>query len=62
MPIYQYVCEDCGKEFEIIRKFSEKDDPLPEEYIDDDCDHRCIKSIMGQSSFRLKGKWFKQGY
>ena len=28
MPIYEYVCQKCNKEFEAIRSMSEKDKPL----------------------------------
>jgi len=28
MPIYEYVCLDCKKEYEILRSFSESDKPL----------------------------------
>lgn len=26
MPIYEYVCEDCQKEFELLRSMSQADD------------------------------------
>ena len=25
MPIYEYVCSDCGNKFELLRSFSESD-------------------------------------
>ena len=28
MPIYEYVCLDCKKEYEILRSFNESDQPL----------------------------------
>jgi putative FmdB family regulatory protein len=28
MPIYEYVCLDCKKEYEILRSFSESDQPV----------------------------------
>lgn len=28
MPIYEYVCQNCKKEFEIIRPISQADAPL----------------------------------
>lgn len=31
MPIYEYVCLDCKKEYEILRSFNESDQPM-------DCD------------------------
>jgi putative FmdB family regulatory protein len=27
MPIYEYVCLDCKKEYEILRSFNEADNP-----------------------------------
>ncbi len=30
MPIYEYECKDCGKEFEKIMSFSAKDIDSPE--------------------------------
>jgi putative FmdB family regulatory protein len=29
MPIYEYVCQDCKKEFESIRPMSQADEPIP---------------------------------
>ena len=28
MPIYEYVCLDCKKEYEILRSFNEADKPV----------------------------------
>jgi putative FmdB family regulatory protein len=28
MPIYEYVCKDCEKQFEVIRPMSQADAPL----------------------------------
>jgi putative FmdB family regulatory protein len=28
MPIYEYVCQDCKQEFEVIRSFSQADAPI----------------------------------
>jgi putative FmdB family regulatory protein len=28
MPIYEYICLDCKKEYEILRSFSESDKPV----------------------------------
>lgn len=32
MPIYEYICLDCKKEYEILRSFNESDQPT-------DCDN-----------------------
>lgn len=29
MPIYEYLCQDCKNECEVIRPISQADDPLP---------------------------------
>ncbi len=58
MPIYEYVCTACGKEFEAIQKFS--DEPLTS------CS--CGKSgtverKLSLSAFQLKGSgWYKDRY
>ena len=28
MPIYEYICLDCKKEYEILRSFNESDQPF----------------------------------
>jgi putative FmdB family regulatory protein len=28
MPIYEYICLDCKKEYEILRSFNEADKPM----------------------------------
>ncbi len=57
MPIYEYRCKGCGKEFEVIQKFS--DAPVK----------KCaacggeVDKIISQSSFVLKGSgWHATDY
>ncbi|RMG43160.1 MAG: zinc ribbon domain-containing protein [Acidobacteria bacterium] len=57
MPIYEYRCEACGDEFEVMQKFSDR--PLK----------RCgkcggpLEKLISRSSFVLKGGgWFADGY
>lgn len=61
MPIYEYVCEECGR-FEVIQKFSDK--TLKE------CP-RCkengrkspVSKAVSASAFHLKGSgWYKTDY
>ena len=26
MPVYEYLCEECGKEFEVVMRISEHDE------------------------------------
>ena len=58
MPIYEYRCNACGKEFESMRKLSDK--PLKDCIY---CSSKKIEKIMSQSSFALKGSgWYKTDY
>ena len=58
MPIYEYVCQACGEEFEAIQKFS--DPPLKK--------HGCaprspVKRKISLNAFQLKGGgWYNEGY
>ncbi len=57
MPIYEYHCDACGHEFELIQSFSDK----PQK--------KCLKcgkpvrKLISQSSFHLKGTgWYVTDY
>ncbi|MFT5393019.1 MAG: putative FmdB family regulatory protein, partial [Gammaproteobacteria bacterium] len=54
MPIYEYKCQDCGKVFEAIQKFS---DP---ELTACRCEKEApVKKIMSAAAFHLKGSgWY----
>lgn len=57
MPIYEYRCAKCGKEFEVIQKFSDK--PVEK------CIHCSgkVEKLISQSSFHLKGSgWYATDY
>ncbi len=58
MPIYEYICNDCGKTFELIQKFSDK--PVKK------CIHCAggkVEKLISQSSFVLKGSgWYQTDY
>ena len=57
MPIYEYECEKCGHQTEMIQKFS--DPPIAE------CDacHGKMKKLISNSSFHLKGTgWYVTDY
>jgi putative FmdB family regulatory protein len=57
MPIYEYVCEKCGKLNEVMQKV---DDPAPK---CDACGSRKLRRIMSRSSFQLKGGgWYSDLY
>jgi putative FmdB family regulatory protein len=57
MPIYEYACQKCGHELEVMQKMSDK--PLtkcPE------CKGR-LEKIFSQTSFQLKGSgWYVSDY
>ena len=58
MPIYEYVCQSCGKEFEEMQRFS--DAPL-EQCL---CEEKApVQRKVSKSAFHLKGGgWYKDGY
>ena len=57
MPIYEYRCEKCGNQFEVIQKFS--DEPLKK---CSSCKGRLTK-LISQTSFQLKGTgWYVTDY
>jgi len=49
MPIYEYVCEKCGKEFEYLVFGSEEPDACPA------CSHKKVGRLMSACSFKSKG-------
>ncbi len=58
MPIYEYICEDCGEEVEAIQKFS--DSPLED---CPKCNKPSLKKKTSMSAFHLKGEgWYADGY
>ena len=58
MPIYEYVCNTCGKELEVMQKFS--DPPLTK--------HTCspkarVARKLSVPAFHLQGGgWYAEGY
>lgn len=59
MPIYEYVCEKCGKLNEVLQKVN---DPAPEKC--DACDSTAkLTRIVSRTSFQLKGGgWYSDLY
>lgn len=58
MPIYDYACEKCEREFEVEQRITEE--PLktcPQ------CKSRKVKRLISQTSFVLKGSgWYSDLY
>lgn len=49
MPIYEYHCEKCGKNFECLLFGEETPEGCPE------CSHKNVKRIMSACGFKSKG-------
>jgi putative FmdB family regulatory protein len=52
MPLYEYLCDDCGRRFELIRKFS--DPPLEK------CPHcgGTVRKLFSSPAIQFKGSGF----
>lgn len=50
MPIYEYRCEKCGNEIEVMHKVS---DPSPQ--VCPKCNEHALARMMSRTSFQLKG-------
>ena len=58
MPIYEYQCQNCSKELEVLQKISE--DPLQE---CPDCGEPALKKKISAAAFRLKGGgWYETDF
>jgi putative FmdB family regulatory protein len=54
MPIYEYRCDDCGHEMEVIQKMS--DDPLSD---CPSCNGRGLRKLVSAGAFQIKGSgWY----
>ena len=57
MPIYEYLCQSCGKKFEVLQKFS--DDPV---LVHPDCGGK-VEKLISAPSFQFKGTgWYVTDY
>lgn len=57
MPIYEYRCSECGKEFEVMQKIT--DDPLTQCI---SCQGN-VRKLISNTSFHLKGTgWYVTDY
>ncbi len=57
MPIYEYHCTECGRDFEFMQKFSD-----PPRSICPECGGT-LKKLISQCTFHLKGTgWYATDY
>ncbi|MGH1471498.1 MAG: FmdB family zinc ribbon protein [Cellvibrionaceae bacterium] len=58
MPIYEYQCESCGHELEVLQKMS---DPLLKKC--PECNKSMLKKKVSAAAFRLKGGgWYETDF
>ena len=58
MPIYEYVCDECGHELEALQKLS--DAPLS---TCPDCDKNALRKKISAPGFRLSGSgWYETDF
>ncbi|OGV30219.1 MAG: hypothetical protein A3E88_01380 [Legionellales bacterium RIFCSPHIGHO2_12_FULL_35_11] len=58
MPIYEYKCQACGYEYEIIQKIS--DSPIPE---CEQCHKLTASRLVSAPGFQLKGTgWYETDF
>ena len=58
MPIYEYLCNDCGHEFETLQKVS--DEPLSECPA---CERDTLRKKISAAAFRLSGSgWYETDF
>ena len=58
MPIYEYRCESCGHEMEVMQKMA--DDPLTE---CPECKQAALKKLISAGGFILKGTgWYQTDF
>jgi putative FmdB family regulatory protein len=58
VPIYEYLCESCGKVNEVFQKLNEKPPSRC-----DECGSRKLAKLVSRSAFQLKGGgWYSDLY
>ena len=58
MPLYEYRCEACGHQFEVIQKFS--DDPIA---VCPKCGSGPVAKLLSSPAFQFKGTgWYITDY
>jgi putative FmdB family regulatory protein len=58
MPIYEYRCDHCGKNFDVLQKFS--DEPLT---VHAECGGGPVERLISPPAFHFKGSgWYVTDY
>jgi putative FmdB family regulatory protein len=58
MPLYEYICDACGRHFELIRKFS--DPPVETCYA---CGGGPVRKLLSSPAIQFKGTgWYVTDY
>jgi len=58
MPIYEYKCEKCGHQMEVLQRMS--DDPLKD---CPECNASEMKKLVSAAGFRLSGSgWYETDF
>lgn len=58
MPVYEYVCNACGKEFEYQQRMAD-----PDKTVCEACGKETLERIISRTAFQLKGGgWYKDLY
>lgn len=53
MPIYEYICNECGERFEILRSIREADSPVSCKRCDSIKTARAVSVFYAQSGSRI---------
>jgi len=53
MPIYEYLCKDCGKHFEMLRSIKEADMPITCNSCQSDQTKRTLSLFYAQSGSQI---------
>jgi putative FmdB family regulatory protein len=53
MPIYEYLCKDCGQEFEVLRSMKEADSPMACKKCNGSHTTRMISTFVAKSGERV---------
>ena len=58
MPVYEYRCNACGREFEYQQRMSD-----PEKTLCEACGKEALERLISRTAFSLKGSgWYKDLY